>query len=207
MVPTSDYSYKSTETAHTHAYLMPVVERLLASVDRKGPIFELGCGNGSNAAYLASRGFDIFGVDPSESGIAIAKENFPQCRLEVGSTDDDLFTRFGKFDLVLSLEVIEHVYSPKRYVESIRELLNPGGLAIISTPYHSYLKNLALALSGKMDAHFTALWEGGHIKFWSPATMAALFESKGFQKKGLYRVGRVPPLAKSMIIAFENERS
>jgi hypothetical protein len=37
----------------------------------------------------------------------------------------------------------------------------------VSTPYHGYHKNLGLALSGKMDAHFTALWEGGHIKFFS----------------------------------------
>jgi 2-polyprenyl-6-hydroxyphenyl methylase/3-demethylubiquinone-9 3-methyltransferase len=71
---------------------------------------------------------------------------------------------------VLSLEVIEHIYAPKDYAKSVYEILQPGGLAIISTPYHGYLKNLVLALSGKMDDHFTALWEHGHIEFWSMKT-------------------------------------
>ena len=202
MTIAADYLYTRAEVAHTHAYLMPVVERLLAAAGTQASIFELGCGNGSNAAYLASKGFKVVGVDPSESGIAIARKSFPDCRLEIGSTDDDLGARFGKFDVVLSLEVIEHVYSPKRYVDVVGDLLNPGGIAIISTPYHSYLKNLALALSGKMDDHFTALWEGGHIKFWSPHTISTLFERQGFRRTNLYRVGRIPPLAKSMIVSF-----
>ncbi|WP_338243102.1 class I SAM-dependent methyltransferase [Aurantiacibacter hainanensis] len=202
MTVTPDYNYHRSGAAHTHGYLMPVVERVLELIGQGKTIFELGCGNGSNAAYLTSKGFSIVGVDPSESGIAIAQANFPECRLELGSTDDDLGERYGQFDVVLSLEVIEHVYSPKRYVEVVRSLLKPGGCAIISTPYHSYLKNLTLAVTGKMDDHFTALWEGGHIKFWSPNTLTSLFENAGFKRTAFYRVGRVPSLAKSMILVF-----
>ena len=202
MTTTPDYNYHLPNVAHTHGYLMPVVERLLESIGGEAAIFELGCGNGANAGYLTSKGYTIVGVDPSESGIAIAKKNFPDCQLELGSTNDDLAMRFGQFDVVLSLEVIEHVYSPKQYVEIVRALLKPGGVAIISTPYHSYLKNLALAVTGKMDQHFTALWEGGHIKFWSGKTLCSLFESVGLKQIGLYRVGRIPQLAKSMIVVF-----
>ena len=182
---------------------MPDVERLLERIGKEASIFELGCGNGSNAAYLTSKGYTVVGVDPSTSGIEIAKQNFPECRLVLGSTEDDLAGRFGKFDVVLSLEVIEHVYSPKRYVEVVRDLLKPGGIVIISTPYHSYLKNLALAVSGKMDAHYTALWEGGHIKFWSPATISTLFSRGGFERTALFKAGRIPFLAKSMIVVFK----
>jgi 2-polyprenyl-6-hydroxyphenyl methylase/3-demethylubiquinone-9 3-methyltransferase len=63
------------------------------------------------------------------------------------------------------MEVVEHVYNPRKYVACVYSLLEECVVAIISTPYHSYIKNLALALTGKMDAHFTALWEFGHIKF------------------------------------------
>ena len=42
---------------------------------------------------------------------------------------------------------------------------------MLSTPYHGYLKNLALAVSGRMDRHFTALHVGGHIKFFSIETL------------------------------------
>lgn len=202
MTVTPNYNYDRPDAAQTHGYLMPVVENVLGSIGQDKTIFELGCGNGATAAYLTSKGFNIIGADPSESGIAIAKQNFPNCRLELGSTDDDLADQYGQFDVVLSLEVIEHVYSPKRYAEVVRTLLKPGGCAIISTPYHSYLKNLALAVTGKMDDHFTALWEGGHIKFWSPKTLTSLFESEGFRLAEFYRVGRIPSLAKSMILMF-----
>ena len=187
--------------SHSHGYLFPVLLRILAERP-VGPIFELGCGNGTTAAMLQARGHDMIGVDPSVSGIEIAHREFPQCRLESGSSDEDLRTRFGTFETVVSLEVAEHVYSPKLYAKAISDLLEPGGIAIVSTPYHSYLKNLALAVSGKMESHFTALWEGGHIKFWSRNTLRALFDDAGMEEIAFYRVGRVPALAKSMVAVF-----
>jgi 2-polyprenyl-6-hydroxyphenyl methylase/3-demethylubiquinone-9 3-methyltransferase len=78
-------------------------------------------------------------------------------------------------------------------------LLEPGGVAIISTPYHGYLKNLAIALMGEMDRHYTALWDHGHIKFWSTRTLGQLLTEVGFKKIEFIRVGRIPALAKSMI--------
>ena len=62
-----------------------------------------------------------------------------------------------------------------------------------------YWKNPALALTGRMDRHFTALWDHGHIKFWSMRTLGALLTEAGFVDVRFERVGRVPALAKSMI--------
>ena len=75
-----------------------------------------------------------------------------------------------------------------------------GGEIIISTPYHGYLKNLALALSGKLDAHFTALWDGGHIKFFSRNTLETLLVESGFEVTDFIGAGRWPYLWKSMLI-------
>lgn len=198
----TDYGFRSDAASHTHAYLYPAVIAALAAHAPGSKLFELGCGNGAMAATLAARGYDIAGVDPSPSGIAIARASSNPCRLEHGSSDENLGARFGRFDAVLSLEVVEHVFSPKRYAEAIDELLVPGGIAVLSTPYHAYLKNLALALSGKMESHFTALWEGGHIKFWSRATLAQLFARAGFEEIDFARVGRIPALAKSMVVTY-----
>ena len=52
---------------------------------------------------------------------------------------------------------------------------------------------------GKMDNHFTALWDYGHIKFWSFKTLRLLLEEAGFKEVTFQRVGRIPMLAKSMI--------
>lgn len=200
--PITDYGFRNDAASHTHAYLYPAVTTALTAHAPGTKLFELGCGNGAMAATLAARGYDIVGVDPSPSGIAIAQATAHPCRLELGSSDEDLAARFGRFDAVVSLEVVEHVFSPKRYAEAIDELLVPGGIAVLSTPYHSYLKNLVLAVTGKMENHFTALWEGGHIKFWSRATLAQLFARAGFEEIAFDRVGRLPVVAKSMVVTY-----
>src|SRR5262249_53290923 len=120
-------------------------------------------------------------------------------QLFVGSAYDDLAARFGTFQVVLSLEVVEHVYYARKLAATLFSLLRPGGLAIVSTPYHGYLKNVGLALSGKLDSHFTGLWDEGHRKFWSIPTLKELLKEAGFGEISFQRVGRIPVFAKSMI--------
>ena len=192
------YLFQDEDAEHTHAYLWgPIVDQLKKNQSEK--VFDLGCGNGAFARQLKQLGIEVVGCDPSESGIDFAKKADADIRLEKGTCYEDLASRFGQFDAVVSLEVVEHVYSPAEYARCVNRLLKPNGIAILSTPYHSYLKNLVLALTGKMDAHFTALWEHGHIKFWSPQTLTILLDKHGMDVEKILRVGRVPVLAKSMI--------
>lgn len=198
-----DYSYSLAGLGCSHDYLLPKVIEILnaAAKDRAASrIFELGCGNGSVANELHKLGFEVQGIDFSESGIRIAHAHYPRLKLDVGTAYDDLAGKYGKFPFVLSLEVIEHLFFPRKFAKTAYDLLEDGGTVIVSTPYHGYWKNLALALTGKMDAHFTALWDWGHIKFWSVKTLTALLEEAGFENIRVYRVGRIPVLAKSMIV-------
>ncbi len=79
-------------------------------------------------------------------------------------------------------------------------MLSPGGVFILSTPYHGYWKNLALALTGKLDSHFTALWDHGHIKFWSAKTITRLLEVFDFVVLSIDRLGRLPSFAMTMVV-------
>lgn len=198
------YRYSDAGHSCAHAYLLPAlqseVSRLRSSLgSSKDRIFDLGCGNGSVGAFLANSGWYVTGVDPSSEGIATANAAYPDLRVEVGSAYDDLAAKYGRFPVVVSLEVVEHVYAPRDFAQTLFDLVEPGGTAIVSTPYHGYLKNLTLALAGKLDSHFTALWDNGHIKFWSIATLKTLLTEAGFDTVRFRGVGRVPPLAKSMI--------
>jgi 2-polyprenyl-3-methyl-5-hydroxy-6-metoxy-1,4-benzoquinol methylase len=206
MSPSNDisgYVWNSAALSCAHDYLLPTVlaemARLRAGAAAGACVFELGCGNGSVANVLAQQGWSVIGVDPSTEGIAQANARFPALKLEEGSAYDDLTARFGRFPIVTSLEVVEHVYAPRHYAATLFSLLEPSGTAIVSTPYHGYWKNLAMALTGKMDAHFTALWDHGHIKFWSIKTLGELLREAGFVDIRFERVGRIPALAKSMI--------
>lgn len=200
------YRWETASLTCAHDYLLPTVRReltRLCSADNATAggrrVFDLGCGNGSVANELTNLGWDVTGVDPSTEGIARAKEQYPHLNLHEGSAYDELPALYGQFPVVTSLEVVEHVYDPRRYAATLFALVRPGGTAIVSTPYHGYWKNLALAITGRMDAHFTALWDHGHIKFWSIRTLSELLHEAGFVDIRFERVGRVPVLAKSMI--------
>ncbi|WP_405223943.1 class I SAM-dependent methyltransferase [Lentisalinibacter sediminis] len=206
----SGYSHPDAGHASAHTYLLPTVLKelqyswaVLKGNGQRPRLFDVGCGNGSIAARLAEEGWHVAGIDPSREGISQANRSFPSLSLERGSAYDDLAGMYGTFPVVISLEVVEHLYSPREYARTVYDLLEVGGRAILSTPYHGYWKNLALAITGKMDDHFTALWDHGHIKFWSIQTLSALLEEAGLSNLKFYRVGRIPPLAKSMIVVAE----
>jgi 2-polyprenyl-3-methyl-5-hydroxy-6-metoxy-1,4-benzoquinol methylase len=193
-----DYGYSEFRPEHSDGYLRPVLKRLIRSHDWPDKrAFDLGCGNGSTCRYLEGLGFSVVGVDSSASGVAIARGQ--NLNVHEGSCYDDLAARYGQFPLVISLEVIEHLLAPRDFVRTFVSLIAPGGLGVISTPYHGYFKNLALAVTGKMDAHFTALWDGGHIKFFSVRTLGAILQEAGATDISFERVGRIPQLAKSML--------
>lgn len=198
----SGYRWESSTLTPSHDYLLPALifelEQFSKTISSRR-IFELGCGNGSVANVLSQLQWDVTGIDPSTEGIFQANTQFPLLKLFEGSAYDDLVGCYGQFPIVTSLEVVEHVYYPRKYAATLFSLVEPGGVAIISTPYHGYLKNLALSLSGKMDAHFTALWDHGHIKFWSMKTLGVILHEAGFVDIRFERVGRIPALAKSMI--------
>jgi 2-polyprenyl-3-methyl-5-hydroxy-6-metoxy-1,4-benzoquinol methylase len=149
-------------------------------------------------------GYDVYGTDASESGIAIAKTKYPERFFIQDLSKDDLPEEINNivFDTIISTEVIEHIYSPKEYFEFCKKVLSKANLGelILSTPYHGYLKNLFLALTGKMESHFTVLWEGGHIKFWSRKTLTKALNESGFEVVDFKGSGRFPLLWKSMII-------
>lgn len=193
-----EYVYHSADEVDAHKILHPALLQIVREVKPRR-VFDLGCGNGSTAKFISKEVETVVGIDASESAITHANRAYPELKLEIGSAYDDLPAKYGTYDMVISLEVVEHLYDPRAYARNLFNLLEPGGVAVVSTPYHGYWKNLALALTGKMDAHFWALWDGGHIKFWSIRTLSALLAEKGFEIIRFERVGRIPVLAKSMI--------
>ena len=199
-----DFGWVSTAPANGESgkrladALIAVVTRLQA-VQR---ICDLGCGNGYLAGRLTELGYSVTGVDASLSGIELAHKHYGhQARFIQANIDADLARKegIGDFDLVISSDVIEHLYRPSDLLEAAGSLLKPKGHVVIGTPYHGYLKNLALSLTGKMDSHFTVLWDGGHIKFFSVKTLGSLIASHGFSDLQFTFYGRSPWLWKNMI--------
>lgn len=201
MTSYKDYGWGEGET-NAHGYLYPTLRAMLEQ-GRDKRILDLGCGNGSMACRLLDEGFDVYGLDASESGVSIANARHPGRFFVQDISTGGLPTGLAhlEFDLVISTEVIEHLYDPRSYMKLIKHVLDRhGGQVIISTPYHGYLKNLILAMTNKLDGHFTVLWDGGHIKFWSRRTLTNLLNEFGFEVVEFRGSGRLPYLWKSMFI-------
>lgn len=202
-----EYAYCDDKPTWGNSYLWPELRRILqAHAPPPRRVFELGCGNGATARMLAALGYQVVGVDPSISGISIAgQHDSPDLHFEKASTTDDLGTRFGEFPVVVSMEVLEHCPSPREFMRAFLSVLVPGGIGVISTPYHSYLKTLLVVASGRFDRHFDPLWEGGHLRFFSIKKLRALCDEFNLRPLGFRRVGRVPIVAKSVIAIVARE--
>ena len=195
-----EFVWNSPAATSAHHYILPAVRGFLHDAGAS-TILDLGCGNGALTAALHDDGFTMTGMDVSESGLAIAAQSFPEIPFEHAEMANPLPERFHQaFDAVIAVEVIEHLLLPRRLFERAKEALRPGGVFIVTTPYHGYLKNLALALTNHCDTHWHPLRDYGHVKFFSRATLTQLFEEQGLRVERFTRAGRVPALAKSMIV-------
>lgn len=201
MTEYKDYGFHTQLPAHTFNYLQAPLLSLLDK-SRNTCILDLGCGNGYLANYLVSQGFNAYGTDASKEGIAIARQTNPDRffiqDISTGKLPVELQSL--KFDTVISTEVIEHLYDPMGFVDFCKQILNKKGEIIISTPYHGYFKNLTLSLLNRWDKHWSPAWYGGHIKFWSKATLSHILTGAGFKVIAFKGCGRVPYFWMSMII-------
>ena len=194
-----EYSHKGS-TWDGSAAVYARVFRSLGELAPGSRILDAGCGNGHLSALLYERGFECIGIDGSESGIEQARRTCPSARfacLDLTAGLGDLTP--GSFDAVTCIEVLEHVYSPRLLLSNLLLLLKPGGRLILTTPYHGYVKNAAILLSGRFDRHFNPLWDHGHIKFFSRRTLTTALDETGYRKIEVAGIGRVATLWKTML--------
>lgn len=205
---TRDYGWTSAEQPQSCDYLTPVILELLRELSPRR-VLDLGAGNGALCRQLVKSGYEVVGVEPDAAGVAIAQRHCPGARFYQLSVDDDpdlvLADYPNGFDVVVSTEVIEHLYAPRMLVSFARAVLREKGLLILTTPYHGYLKNLAIALVNGWDRHADPLWDGGHIKLFSRKTITRLVEEGGFRVRRFRGIGRLPWLWKSMLVVADKQ--
>jgi 2-polyprenyl-3-methyl-5-hydroxy-6-metoxy-1,4-benzoquinol methylase len=188
---------------------MPRVIKLAGPLVSETRVLDVGCGNGAVCGEFIRRGCKVVGVDLSRQGISLARRIYPEARFEILTAEEQILDRLQEpaFDLVISTEVVEHLYAPRRWAVGCFNALKPGGRLICTTPYHGYLKNLVLSLLGKWDTHMNPLWEGGHIKLWSRPTLTRLLRQAGFTQLTFQGIGRLPYVWMTMIMSAHKPQS
>ena len=121
-------------------------------------LLDIGCGGGLLSEPMARLGFQVTGVDASERNIGTASAHAAEQGLSIdyrASTAEALLEAGEPpFDVILNMEVIEHVADPAAYLRDCARLLKPGGLMIVAT-LNRTLKALALA---KIGAEYILRW-------------------------------------------------
>jgi 2-polyprenyl-6-hydroxyphenyl methylase/3-demethylubiquinone-9 3-methyltransferase len=142
-------------------------------------VLDIGCGAGLLCEPLARLGAQVIGVDPSESNIAAAKLHADKSHVSIDyrcTTLEEMDQR-ERFDIVLAMEVVEHVVDVGAFLARCASVLKPGGLMVVSTLNRTW-KSFALAIVG---AEYVLRWlpRGTHQweKFVTPEELARHLEN------------------------------
>ena len=147
-------------------------------------ILDIGCGGGLLCEPMARLGATIVGADAAAGNIPVAQTHAKTMGLNIdyrNTTAEDLAASGEKFDVVLNMEVIEHVADPPAYLRACKELLKPGGLHLCST-INRNPKSFAMAIIG---AEWVMRWlpKGTHEwhKFITPDELFQLLSDAGLE--------------------------
>lgn len=146
-------------------------------------LLDIGCGGGLVSEPMCRLGANVVGVDASESTIDVAKEHALQMGLTIDYRQTSIEAMVADeeplFDVILALEVVEHVADVQAFINYCAKLLKPGGALILSTINRTW-KAYAIAILG---AEYIMRWlpRGTHDwnKFLTPAELAACTRSSG----------------------------
>jgi 2-polyprenyl-6-hydroxyphenyl methylase/3-demethylubiquinone-9 3-methyltransferase len=147
-------------------------------------ILDIGCGGGLLAEPMARLGADVVGADAAARNIPVARVHAEQSGLTIDyrhTTAEAMAAAGEQFDVVLNMEVVEHVASPIDYLIACRQLLKPGGLHVCST-INRNPKSYMMAIIG---AEHVMRWlpKGTHewSKFITPDELFALMSEAGLE--------------------------
>jgi 2-polyprenyl-6-hydroxyphenyl methylase/3-demethylubiquinone-9 3-methyltransferase len=141
---------------------------------------DVGCGAGLLCEPVARLGARVTGIDASPEVIAVAQEHAAARGLAIDYRVGDVQELDGQFDLITSLEVIEHVADPAEFLKALARRLAPGGLMILSTPNATGWSKLMMITLGEGLGQIP---KGTHDfdKFIGPDRIKVLLADAGLQ--------------------------
>ena len=159
-------------------------------------LIDIGCGGGLIAEPMRRMGFDVTAIDASSENIGTARAHAEQVGLDIAyraaTVEQMVEAGAGPFDVVLTMEVIEHVADPTSFIRACSKLIKPGGLMIVAT-LNRTLKGLLL---GKVAAEYVLRWvpAGTHDwrQFLKPDELRAMLDGEPLTVTGPYGLAYDP---------------
>ncbi len=165
-------------------------------------VLDLGCGGGKFTAWMAEAGFEVQGMDISKKAVDMAQRSFPDGNFKILNPDGSIPAEDQSFGAVWCSEVIEHIVEVDDFLKEIRRVMKPGGILILTTPYHGFIKNLSIILF-KFDGHFDV--SGSHIRFFNKKSLAGCFKRTGFAPLSYGGIGRIWPVYRTWFVVARKQ--
>jgi 2-polyprenyl-6-hydroxyphenyl methylase/3-demethylubiquinone-9 3-methyltransferase len=145
-------------------------------------LLDVGCGGGLLAEPMTRLGADVVGVDAAPRNIPVAALHAAQSELVIDyrhGAAEDLAAAGERFDVVLAMEIIEHVSDPPAFLAACRDLLKPGGLLICSTINRNPKSWLMAIVGAEQVMRWLPVGTHDWRKFITPDELAALLRAAG----------------------------
>jgi methionine biosynthesis protein MetW len=151
----------------------------LSWTDPGSRVLDVGCATGEFAMILRNRlGCDVVGIEANAQRAQRAAERID---VHIGYLDRDFSQRYGLFDTVLFLDVLEHVSDPVELLSHARECLQPDGAVIISVPNVAHWTVRLKLLAGRFDYKPTGIMDATHLRWFTMNTIREVVVAAGFK--------------------------
>jgi len=141
---------------------------IIKNPSKKGKILDIGCAKGEFLSFLKNKGYDVYGVEPSDDA-KIAEKKGIKVKRKLSNFKKDFF------DIITLWQVIEHLHNPSEELRKINALLKKEGYVVVST----------LNIESPEAKFFNKIWfhldVPRHLYFFSPKTLVMLLEKNGFK--------------------------
>lgn len=159
-------------------------------------LIDIGCGGGLIAEPMRRMGFDVTAIDAAAEGVETARHHAAEQGLDIAyraaTVEQMVEDGAGPFDVVLALEVVEHVVDPAAFLAECAKLAAPGGMMVVAT-LNRTLKGLAL---GKIAAEYVLRWvpAGTHDwrQFLKPQEVESMLAETGLRPAGPFGLSYDP---------------
>jgi 2-polyprenyl-3-methyl-5-hydroxy-6-metoxy-1,4-benzoquinol methylase len=155
-------------------------DKVIKRIKGKNTILEIGCADGYIGKILKKKGNKVYGIEISTKTGLEAKKYLD--KVYIGNIETDKFPLKKKsFDIVLLMDVLEHLFNPLETLKKIKPYIKEDGMIIVTLPNVANWEIRYHFLQGKFDYDSNQILETGHIRFFTFKTASELLEKAGFE--------------------------
>ena len=189
----TDYDYVNDVTRNRYLQWIDG----LAPARKTNRMLDVGCGDGIFLEQAIKRGWEVHGTEYAEKWVTRCRAKGIQ--MEQGSLDASHYEP-ESFDVIVLLEVIEHINNPVEELTVAKSLLRKGGIIFITTPNYNSLSRHVL------DTDWNVICYPEHLAYYTPRTLGRLFKDLGFAKIAIHTKGISPGRLMTSLKSHGNER-